>query len=493
MDVMNLLTGGALVGNPAQIAASNSTAVDGAAFQKQLQFSLAGNEQAEAEKEANASQLFAFIAPELTGSKGSVSAGPITAEQLNALLEKLLDQLEELDQLELGGEHLEVIDSLLQQIQALIAVISLNSDTSRMTADDAISNTNQDAKIEMVVKLQDQLLVLQQALQSGASKVLNGQSVEQLVADQLQVVQDKVTVLLQDAKMKQSAAVHNDTLEATESGTTAFVAKDQKAAASEQISHLQRLSQEASYAQAAKPTAGANASVSAQTAGEDSMELSASVLTSQADGEQETQPQVTSKASEAITASTGTQADDMIQPTTPVALLRADQVRDLLPQLVRTDGTLSSAFVLADEFADTMEGLIVHRFNVSELNGVTEARLMLTPENLGHVDVKISMQNGVLTAMFQTETAMAKDALENQMLQLRASLAAQGITVEKIEVSHSEFASQLNQQQKQGSQGNHGQDGSSNRGNREERFEDELILNTASQELGFGRAVNETI
>src|SRR5690606_18284061 len=151
------------------------------------------------------------------------------------------------------------------------------------------------------------------------------------------------------------------------------------------------------------------------------------------------------------------------------------------------------AYVLADEFADTMKELVIQRFNVSSLNGLTEARLSLSPEHLGHVDVKISMQNGVMTAIFQTETAMAKDVLENQMIQLRASLAAQGITVEKIEVSQTQLASELNQEQKQGSSAKQQDDGNGKSREKETTFEEELLNNVASQELGFGRAVNEVV
>jgi len=455
MDVMNLLSGGAVVGTVAQPGSTSTSSTNGAAFQKQL-FSFVGAQQGEAANQTDTGQLVASVASLLSKTDGSLNTEQPTVGQLNDLVESLLDQLEELEQVELDGEQISIIESLLGQIEALIQVISLSSDAINHSLSGINGNQlvegfiEQSSSYNSVVKLQDQMLIVQQALQSGSSKVLSGQSVEAVISEQLQIVQAKVTELLQDVKLKQASAQ----VDSNSQLFASIAVKDSSAATAEQETHLQRMNQEASYAQAA------------------------------------------SLVKDSAAASTNAQASNeetSAQPLTSIAMLRADNARELLPHIVRSGPAVTSAFVLADEFADTMKGLIVQRFNVTQLNGLTEARLSLTPEHLGHVDVKISMQNGVLTAMFQTETAMAKDALENQMLQLRASLAAQGITVEKIEVAQSEFASQLSQQQKQNSQGHSSNDSSSSRKEHEETFEEELLLNATNQELGFGRAVNETV
>jgi flagellar hook-length control protein FliK len=140
-----------------------------------------------------------------------------------------------------------------------------------------------------------------------------------------------------------------------------------------------------------------------------------------------------------------------------------------------------------------MTGLIVQKFDLTTLNGVSEAKLMLFPEHLGQVDVKITMQNGLLTAIFQTDTAMAKDMLDNQMAQLRLALQSQGLNVDKLEVSQGQSASQLaGQHQGQSGQQQHSSRNSSagDNGSIDTNFEAEIVEQAAAQGLGYGRAIN---
>lgn len=71
-------------------------------------------------------------------------------------------------------------------------------------------------------------------------------------------------------------------------------------------------------------------------------------------------------------------------------------------------------------------------------NFKTETTIRLMPEHLGQVEVRLSMQNGQLTATIVTESAMAKDALESNLAALRANLQTQGVTVERLVVSHNQ-------------------------------------------------------
>lgn len=450
MDVMSLLSGTPLVANVAQITGNNTTATNGTAFQKQL----LGIVDAQTAASAENGEAAAVPAILLANSTALLAKGELTEEELDAMVEQLLDQLEQLNDAELNTEQMTLIESLLQQVTALVELISFSNDQAAKAllpgihAEQQTTGQSGYASNDTLIKLADQLLILQQALQNGSGKVLSGQTAATVVGEQLQIMQAKIAELVQEVKLKQNEASVADASiveAANEEGKTSIEAK----------SHLQRMAQEAAYAASA------------------------------------------SKMSESANVSTATNAANAepaaVQSALPDFQLRSDNAREFLAQLSRSNSGASSAYVLADEFADTMKELIVQRFNVSSLNGVTEAKLSLTPEHLGHVDVKISMQNGVMTAIFQTETAMAKDALENQMVQLRASLAAQGITVEKIEVAQSQFASQLNQQQKQGSHNQQHGDNNSGTRDKEDTFEEELLVNVTNQELGFGRAVNETI
>ncbi|WP_313641375.1 flagellar hook-length control protein FliK, partial [Paenibacillus sp.] len=91
--------------------------------------------------------------------------------------------------------------------------------------------------------------------------------------------------------------------------------------------------------------------------------------------------------------------------------------------------------VPVQQFAQEMTGFITGKLEIVQKGGVAEATISLFPENLGQVDVKITMQNGHLVAQFMTEHAGAKDMLEQQMNQLRAALQSQGLQVEKLEVT----------------------------------------------------------
>ncbi|MEB9896960.1 flagellar hook-length control protein FliK, partial [Bacillus cereus] len=89
----------------------------------------------------------------------------------------------------------------------------------------------------------------------------------------------------------------------------------------------------------------------------------------------------------------------------------------------------------ADRFADEMAGFMVKQLRFSRIGTMSEAKISLYPEHLGQVEIRLTIQNGQLTARFMTEHLMAKDMLEQQMSMLRGALQSQGIQVEKIEVS----------------------------------------------------------
>lgn len=75
------------------------------------------------------------------------------------------------------------------------------------------------------------------------------------------------------------------------------------------------------------------------------------------------------------------------------------------------------------------------RFTSTGGNVKTETVLRLVPEHLGSVEVKLSIQNGQLSATIAAETAMAKEALETNLAALRTTLQQHGVTVERLVVS----------------------------------------------------------
>jgi flagellar hook-length control protein FliK len=110
--------------------------------------------------------------------------------------------------------------------------------------------------------------------------------------------------------------------------------------------------------------------------------------------------------------------------------------------------------IQANRFAHGMSELI-KSLNIPNNGGPTAIQITLAPEHLGKVDVRMSMQNGQLVAQFVADSLHGKDLLESQLPQLRAALQAQGLQVERLEVTQSEgsaFAMFQEQRQQQSSQ-----------------------------------------
>ena len=84
---------------------------------------------------------------------------------------------------------------------------------------------------------------------------------------------------------------------------------------------------------------------------------------------------------------------------------------------------------------------------------VTNMELQLNPEHLGRVNLTITEKEGMMTAQFTTQSEVAKEAIESQMTVLRESLQNQGIKVEAIEVTVSEFGFERDRQSEQSSNG----------------------------------------
>ncbi|WP_139488984.1 flagellar hook-length control protein FliK [Brevibacillus dissolubilis] len=128
---------------------------------------------------------------------------------------------------------------------------------------------------------------------------------------------------------------------------------------------------------------------------------------------------------------------------------QANTVTNLSVANQQTNATVQQAAqgynVRADQFGQEVSDVFVRQMKVNGLSGVTETKLILHPQALGQVHVKITAENGVITAHFVADNASSKDIIDNQLSQLRTALVQQGLTVDKLEVSHQP----QNQQQQQ--------------------------------------------
>lgn len=89
------------------------------------------------------------------------------------------------------------------------------------------------------------------------------------------------------------------------------------------------------------------------------------------------------------------------------------------------------SMVAAQEINDQ----IIQQVKVTFSDEITEMTMQLKPEHLGKIAFTVATENGKLTGSFMAETAAAKEAIETNMIQLKAQLNEQGIKVEEIEVT----------------------------------------------------------
>lgn len=140
-----------------------------------------------------------------------------------------------------------------------------------------------------------------------------------------------------------------------------------------------------------------------------------------------------------------------------------------------------AAPVPVQQFAREMNSFIGGKLEIVRKGGVAEATITLFPENLGQVDVKITMHNGNLVAQFLTQHAGTKDLLEQQMSQLRLALQSQGLQVERLEVSQNSSSPQSQWTGQQGQQAGAGGQQQGRRSRERQEESDDAVL---AAELG---------
>ncbi|WP_169083078.1 flagellar hook-length control protein FliK [Paenibacillus sp. PL91] len=430
-----------------------SKSAGGAEFQKTLVQQING-EAASGTGNTQGVQLVANVSKEGT-VEAEIAAAPALSD-LMSIIDGLLAQLEapEAEDVEaqvVDEQQSKQLEAVLDQMNALLALlgipvpviqqtnVQLQVENGSMSVQEAAVNIS-----NVKSSLQDTLLQLQAMLQQGTSKMIQQQEPTVLIAEQLKAL----TAILE------GETVDTNKQQTKSSAFTQQLFALQNAPQAEVSTLLQRLSQ-----QSVHPALFSTAVQSME---------------------------------QAVNAET---AVSPIEPNVQLQLgtSQSETLRGLAPLAANAAATAAS-FVVADDFAKSMTGMIVQKFDMTTLNGVSEAKIMLFPEHLGQVDVRITMQNGLLTAIFQTDTAMAKDMLDNQMAQLRSALQAQGLMVDKLEVSQGQSAAQLSQQHQ--GQGSREQQSSSrhtfigDEGTGEAQFETEMIEQAAIQGLGFGRGIN---
>ena len=115
-------------------------------------------------------------------------------------------------------------------------------------------------------------------------------------------------------------------------------------------------------------------------------------------------------------------------------------------------GQISSTFETAFEAVDShinpvdVVNQVVNSIKLNNFSELKSIEIQLNPQNLGKVNLMVSVREGVVTAQISTENEQVKRALESQLSTLRENIEQQGIKVEAVEITVQTNAFEANQQ-----------------------------------------------
>lgn len=127
----------------------------------------------------------------------------------------------------------------------------------------------------------------------------------------------------------------------------------------------------------------------------------------------------------------------------------ADQFLQNLQQAVEELSELSDKTEVASQIRQIADQ-ILEKIKITVTPEITSFDMVLTPEELGRVNLTIVQQDGVMKASFVTENELAKEAIESNLVQFKEMLNEQGLKVDSIEVTVGSFEFNKNGQAESG-------------------------------------------
>ncbi|WP_219836662.1 flagellar hook-length control protein FliK [Paenibacillus sp. R14(2021)] len=447
MPISSTSTGAA----PAASGAGSAKAADGAAFSQALVQTLAGAQAGNAEGQAGGEAAGVAVKPNLLAS---LLGGNMSATDLLAAIEAMIQKLDGTDAQALADTTSkdDLADALVQLdnlLSTLTGVPTMQWQALNLQSpDSAEAGTNEGS-----AQSADTLMAVLNAISQTATQGLTGLAGTDSTGTANPSDSDLAVITALKSGLQEALTDLRELLQQTKSGTAG---REQTALISKQLASIEQLilgtkpeSQPNQQSQSAAPAAVDQAdSISviqkAPAANSHLQRMSHQLLhVGLLNAVQKPQEQ---EAAASVTENNQDLNELGLQQVNGATV-------DLQRQLSST--TVKPVImqpVPVQQFASTVQGLIVRDFNLSSGNGVSQAQLTLFPEHLGQVNVNISVHNGTLTAQFVTDSATAKDMLENQMAQLRSALQSQGLNVQKLEVSQTSVQPNLFQD-RQGQQG----------------------------------------
>ena len=130
--------------------------------------------------------------------------------------------------------------------------------------------------------------------------------------------------------------------------------------------------------------------------------------------------------------------DGQQSTNTPIMEQIMNQVSNVKVQVAET---IQDKVQVTQQMQEIFEQ-VVEQVKVTVTADTSEMAIQLNPEHLGKVNLSVVAKEGHITAQFVTENEVARQALESQIQQLRDTLGEQGLKVDKVEVSVSDFSFQ---------------------------------------------------
>ena len=127
----------------------------------------------------------------------------------------------------------------------------------------------------------------------------------------------------------------------------------------------------------------------------------------------------------------------------------ADQFLQNLQQVVEEVSEVSGKTEITTQIREIADQ-ILEKIKITVTPEITSFDMVLTPEELGRVNLTITEQDGVMKASFVTENELAKEAIESNLVQFKEMLTEQGLKVDSIEVTVGNFEFNKNGQAENG-------------------------------------------
>lgn len=127
----------------------------------------------------------------------------------------------------------------------------------------------------------------------------------------------------------------------------------------------------------------------------------------------------------------------------------ADQFLQNLQQVVEEVSEVSGKTEITTQIREIADQ-ILEKIKITVTPEITSFDMVLTPEELGRVNLTITEQDGVMKASFVTENELAKEAIESNLIQFKEMLTEQGLKVDSIEVTVGNFEFNKNGQAESG-------------------------------------------